>query len=71
MAITIKISTELDKRLTDLAEKTHLSKSYFAREALKLYIEDLEDTYLGLKVLENPGNIYISEEVRTMCGLED
>jgi len=71
MAIALRLPPELDKRLTSLAHKTHRSKSYYAREALERYIEDLEDTYLALKVLENPGKIYTSEEVRKMCGLDD
>lgn len=71
MAIALKISPELDKRLTALAKQTHRSKSYYAREALERYIEDLEDYYLAKNVLENPGNIYTAEEVRKMCGLDD
>jgi RHH-type rel operon transcriptional repressor/antitoxin RelB len=71
MAIALKVSPELDKRLAALAKKTHRSKSYYAREALELYIEDLEDYYLAAAVRENPGKLYSSEEVRKMCGLED
>lgn len=71
MAIALRLSPELDKRLAVLAKKTHRSKSYYAREALENYIEDLEDTYLALKILESPGKIYSSEEVREMCGLDD
>lgn len=71
MTIAIRLPPELDKRLTDLAKKTHRSKSFYAREAIECYIEDLEDYYLGLHVLEHPGKIYTSEEVRKMCDLED
>jgi RHH-type rel operon transcriptional repressor/antitoxin RelB len=71
MAIALKISNELDKRLTALSLKTKRSKSFYAREALECHIEDLEDYYLALAVLENPGKIYSSEEVRKMCGLDD
>lgn len=71
MAIALRLSQKLDKRLTLLAKKTHRSKSYYAREALENYIEELEDTYLALKILENPGKIYTSAEVRKMCGLDD
>ncbi len=71
MAIALKVSAELDKRLTVLSQKTHRSKSSYAREALELYIEDLEDYYLAQAVLESPGKIFTSEEVRKMCGLDD
>ena len=41
-------------------------------EALEGYMEDMEDIYLGLQILENPGRIYSSnKEVRAMCGLDD
>lgn len=71
MAIALKISPELDKRLTELAKKTKRSKSFYAREALENYIEDLEDYYLAVSILENPGKIYTLEEVEKMCGLDD
>lgn len=71
MAIALRLPPDLEKRLTVLAKKTHRSKSYYVREALARYIEDLEDTYLALKIAEDPGQLYTSEEVRKMCGLDD
>ena len=71
MAIALRLTPELEKRLTILAKKTHRSKSYYVREAVENYIEDLEDYYLGMAVLENPGKIYSSEEVRKLCDLDD
>jgi RHH-type rel operon transcriptional repressor/antitoxin RelB len=71
MSIALRLSPELDKRLTDLAKKTHRSKSYYAREALENYIEDLEDYYLAKAILDNPGKIYTMEEVEKLCGLDD
>lgn len=71
MSIALRLPPELDKRLTELAKKTHRSKSFYAREALENHIEDLEDYYLAKAILDNPGKIYSSEEVRKMCGLED
>lgn len=71
MAIALRLPDKLDRRLSILAEKTHRSKSYYAREALEHYIDDLEDYYLAMHVLENPGKIYTLEEVEKMCGLDD
>lgn len=71
MAIALRLPPELDKRLTELAKKTHRSKSFYAREALENYIEDLEDYYLAKAVLEKKGQIYTLEEVEKMCGLDD
>jgi RHH-type transcriptional regulator, rel operon repressor / antitoxin RelB len=71
MAIALRLSPDLEKRLGSLAKKTHRSKSYYVREALERYIEELEDYYLSISILEKPGKIYSSEEVRKMCDLED
>ena len=71
MAIALRLPPKLDKRLTELAQKTHRSKSFYAREAIEHYIEDLEDYYLAMAVLNNPGKIYSMEDVEKMCGLED
>ena len=71
MAIALRLSKELDKRLSALSKKTHRSKSYYAREAIEHYIEDLEDYYLAKSVLENIGTIYTLEEVEKMCALDN
>lgn len=71
MAIALKVSPELDKRLTALAKKTHRSKSFYAREALARYIEDLEDFYLASAVKDNPGKLYTLEEAEKILGLDD
>jgi predicted transcriptional regulator len=38
----VRLDEELEKRLADLAERHHRSKSYLAKEALKRYIEEEE-----------------------------
>lgn len=69
MSIAIRLEPKLEARLTTLAEKTHRSKSFYVREAIKAYIEEMEDYYLGMAVKSNPGKIYSLEEVESMCGL--
>jgi RHH-type rel operon transcriptional repressor/antitoxin RelB len=68
--LAIKLPVEIEERLANLAKKTGRTKTYYAREAILAHIEDLEDTYLSLKVLENPSKIYTLEEVEKMCGLD-
>jgi RHH-type rel operon transcriptional repressor/antitoxin RelB len=43
----MKISEELDQRLSDLAQKTGKNKTDYASEALAEYIGELEDIYLA------------------------
>jgi RHH-type rel operon transcriptional repressor/antitoxin RelB len=71
MAIAIRLPEELESKLTALAKRTKRSKSFYVREAVESYLEDVEDYYIGLEVLENPGRIYSLEEARKACELDD
>lgn len=53
MSLTIRLPDEINFRLNSLAEQTGRSKSFYVRKAIEEKLEDLEDLYLGLAVLEN------------------
>ena len=65
--LTIKLPSEINERLNDLAKKTGRTKSFYAREAILKYLEDLEDIYLAEKELEQvragKSKTYSAEEV--------
>ncbi|MDY0133338.1 MAG: CopG family transcriptional regulator [Desulforegulaceae bacterium] len=71
--LSVKLPEDLEKRLNDLVSKTNRTKSFYAVEALPLYIEDLEDLYLSEKAFEefllNGEKALSSEEVRKKLGL--
>lgn len=71
MAIAIRLSEELESKLSALAKRTKRSKSFYVREAVESYLEDVEDYYIGMEVLDNPGRIYSLEEARKACELDD
>ncbi len=48
----IRLEPELEKKLESLARETGRSKSYYAREAIRQYLEDREDYLKGIAVLE-------------------
>jgi RHH-type rel operon transcriptional repressor/antitoxin RelB len=48
----VRISRVLDKRLTELAEKTGRRKSYYASKAIAEYLEDREDYLLSVAAYE-------------------
>jgi len=50
-SITIRLPEEIQKRLLELSKKTGRSKSFYVREALIGYLEDLEDIYLSDKTM--------------------
>jgi RHH-type rel operon transcriptional repressor/antitoxin RelB len=70
-ALPIKVSEEIYNRLDRLAHMTHRTKTFYVREALNSYLEDLEDTYLALQRLEKPGKIYSNAEAAKILGLND
>ena len=51
--LTIQLPAEIEDRLEALAKVTGRTKTYYAREAILEYIDDLEDVYLAEKRLED------------------
>jgi RHH-type transcriptional regulator, rel operon repressor / antitoxin RelB len=47
--LALRLPPDLEARLDALARKTGRTKSYYAREAIVEYIDDLEDLYLAQK----------------------
>ena len=47
--LALRLPPDLEARLEALARKTGRTKSYYAREAIVEYIDDLEDLYLAQK----------------------
>lgn len=68
--IAIRLPADIDERLTALAKRTGRTKTYYAREAILRMIEDLEDTYIAIERLENPGRRLSMEEVDKELGLD-
>jgi RHH-type rel operon transcriptional repressor/antitoxin RelB len=49
--LSVRLPDEIEHRLQALAKRTGRSKSYYAREAILRYIEDIEDYHLALRRL--------------------
>ena len=47
--LALRLPDDLEARLEALARKTGRTKSYYAREAIVEFIDDLEDLYLAQK----------------------
>ncbi|MGH8750302.1 MAG: type II toxin-antitoxin system RelB family antitoxin [Burkholderiales bacterium] len=45
--LALRLPEEIEKRLALLAKKTGRTKTFYVREALLEYLEDLEDYYLA------------------------
>jgi RHH-type rel operon transcriptional repressor/antitoxin RelB len=48
----VRLPEDLNNRLTALSEKTHRPKSYYVKEALEKYLEDVEDYLLAVQAYE-------------------
>jgi len=75
MPTSVRLSEEVEQRLSVLAAETGRSKAFYIREAITEYIADLEDTYLAEQRLANvragKSRTYTLEEVEKRLGLED
>lgn len=67
--LAIRLSPDVEKRLDELSKKTGRTKTYYAREAIVEYIDDMEDYYLAADRLEHPGKRWTLEEVEKELGL--
>lgn len=45
--LTVRLPEDIEQRLNALAAQTGRSKSFYVREALLAYMEDMEDAYLA------------------------
>jgi len=75
MPISIRLPEKIEQRLDRLAAKTGRSKTYYVTEAIIEHLEDLEDSYLAAKRLEDvmkgKSRTYTLDEVREKLGLDD
>ena len=52
MAISIRLPSDMEIRLKNLAARTGRSKTYYVTEAILEHLDDLEDLYLAERELE-------------------
>ena len=75
MATSIRLESEVEKRLDFLATQTGRTKAFYLRELITRGMEDLEDYYLAADVLERvrkgEEEILSSSEVRKSLELDD
>jgi RHH-type rel operon transcriptional repressor/antitoxin RelB len=67
--LAIRLDPDTEKRLDRLAKKTGRTKTFYAREAILVHLEDLEDIYLATQRLRRPGKTYSPKDVKSELGL--
>ncbi len=71
--LAVRLDKELEDRLEALAAKTGRTKTFYAREAIEAYLEDLEDFYLADERMKSfrEGDAIPLETLKAELGLED
>ena len=67
--LAIRLDAEIEDRLEKLAKKTGRTKTFYAREAILEYLQDMEDYYLAVDLIQEPGRIYSAEEAKSELDL--
>ena len=68
--LAIRLPEEIEARLTALAAKTGRTKTFYAKEAILEYMDDIEDKYLAINRIENPGKRWTLDELEQDLGLD-
>jgi RHH-type rel operon transcriptional repressor/antitoxin RelB len=75
MPVSLRLPAEIETRLENLARRTGRSKSFYIREAILEYLDDLEDLYLAERrlrdVLSGESDTVPLEELLKRHGLAD
>ena len=61
--LSVRLEPEIMERLNLLADKTGRTKSFYAREAILRYLEDMEDTFIAIERLETPAKRWTLAEL--------
>lgn len=69
--LAIRLPEDVETRLDQLALKTGRTKTYYAREAICEYLDDLEDYYLAEARLRSKAKTIPLDEVERQLGLAD
>ena len=73
--LALRLPEVIERRLTALAKRTGRSKSFYAREAILEYLDDLEAAYISDEVLKRiesgQERIYTIDELERELGLAD
>jgi len=61
--LAIRLPKDVENRLAQLAAKTGRTKTFYAKEAILEHLDDMEDKYLAINRLENPGKRWSLDEL--------
>jgi len=63
--VTVRLPLDMEEKLNKITEATRRPKSFYIKEALERYLDEMEDFYIALDRLSRPGSkYYTTEEVK-------
>lgn len=65
----VRLSQELEQKLTLLSNTTGRTKTYYIKKALEEYLEDQEDIMLAIARTKQPDEFYSLQELDKILGL--
>ncbi|MDR0878999.1 MAG: hypothetical protein LBN21_13205 [Treponema sp.] len=72
--VAVRLPVGLDKELSILSTETGRSKSYYMIEALKRYMEDMEDRFIAEKAIKEfyagDQKTYTTDEIAKELGID-
>ncbi len=69
--LAVRLPEQLEHRLTNLADQTGRTKTYYVKKAVEEFLEDREDYLLAISVLEQKNPSVPLDEVIKELGLDD
>lgn len=67
---SVKLPSDMEKRLNFLSHETGRTRTYYIKEALSAQLDDMEDRYLALQRLEQPEKPLSMEEAKRELNLD-
>jgi len=68
--LAIRLPEDIEARLTELASRTGRTKTFYVKEAILEHLDEMEDKYLAINRLENPGKRWSLDALEKDLDLE-
>lgn len=68
--LSLRLPIEIESRLMQLAQNTGRTKTFYAKEAIVKYLDEMEDTYIALNRLEKPAKRWSIDDLEQELDLE-
>jgi predicted DNA-binding protein len=70
MLLNVRIDEKIDKKLSELAKRHRRTKSFYVREAMDMFLDEISDYEEAIQRSTDPAVKYISgHELRNRLGL--